>query len=224
MAKKILPKGQINKRNNQTLETVKRLMEDLGQKYSIKVGILQSNGGAEIVPGTDLSVADLGAVHEFGATINHPGGQPYFINKKTGLAQFVSENSIYGQLLIARKQVTKPHSITIPQRSFLRKTLLSSKGKSEIIDNATALFKGDFELNKIIGEDGIKANSQFVENMATCIGETATLMVINTFSEYKIKPPTKPSSKKHRKYNTNAPTLVDSGQLQTSISYEITKG
>ena len=40
----------------------------------ITVGIHESAGGAE---SSDLTMASLGAIHEFGAEINHPGGTSY---------------------------------------------------------------------------------------------------------------------------------------------------
>lgn len=225
--KKILSAGKINQKNSETLKSVIKLMEDLGQEFSIKVGILQSQGGNEIVPGTDLSIADLGAVHEFGATINNPGGQPYYINSSTGLAVFVSKNSLFGKHLIAKGQVTKAHKITIPARSFLRATLLSSKGKSELLDNATILFKDDPELNKTLGEDALKKDSNFLENMAHTIGETAATMVNKSFeqggSPQKWKD-IKASSRKQRKYNSDAPPLTDRGELKDkAIHYEVKK-
>lgn len=217
MVRRKIPAGQVNRRNNQTIEQIKTLMEDLGQKYSIKVGILQTKGGSNIVPGTGLSMADLGAVHEFGANINHPGGQPYFINSNTGMAVFVSKNSFYGQYLISKGQVTKPHQINIPARSFLREPILGAKGRKEIekaIENNIPEYAKDLEENTV---------TKIMDELVHDVAENALLQVQKAFYNDSIKPPTKEISKKMRKYNPQAPTLVDTGQLQKSISYEIKK-
>ena len=191
-------------------------MNDLGQKYSIKVGILQPKG-SESVPGTDLNLAELGAVHEFGANINHPGGQPYFINSNTGMAVFVSKNSFYGQYLISKGQVTKPHQIKIPARSFLRNTLLSGTGKKDLLKVI------EKEMPEYVNDLSSSTAVKLMDDMTHYLGEQAVLNVIKAFSEDKINPPTKNASKKLRNYNPQAPTLVDTGQLQNSISYEIKK-
>ncbi len=208
------PTRQVNQR---TLKKLKDLMEDLGQKYSIKVGILQPEGSKK-VEGTDLNMADLGAVHEFGANIKHPGGQPYYINSSTKLAVFVSKNSLFGKYLIEKGQVTKAHKIKIPARSFLREPILGRNGKKEI-----------YKIIKIKVPDYIKdvsetTVSKVMDEVAHLVAETALLQVQKAFDNDGIKPPTKEISKKMRKYNPQASTLVDSGQLQKSISYEITKG
>lgn len=210
MVRRKIPAGQVNRRNNQTIEQIKTLMEDLGQKYSIKVGILQSTGGSNIVPGTDLSMADLGAVHEFGANINHPGGQPYII-KEDGMAQFVSKEKGEGL------PKTKPHQINIPARSFLREPILGAKGRKAIekaIENNSPEYAKDLEENTV---------TKIMDELVHDVAETALLQVQKAFYNDSIKPPTKESSKKTRKYNPQAPTLVDKGELQKSISYEIKK-
>ncbi len=61
----------------------------------------------------DLNVIPYARIHEYGGTINHPGGTPYFIGDD-GLAKFVSKAK-GGDL-----PVTKPHTITIPARPYIR--------------------------------------------------------------------------------------------------------
>jgi hypothetical protein len=55
------------------------------------------------------------AAHEFGITIKHPGGTPFFI-RPDGLAQFVSKR--IGRSLGLPE--TRPHDIPIPERRPLR--------------------------------------------------------------------------------------------------------
>jgi len=61
-----------------------------------------------------VSTARYGAIQELGGTINHPGGQPYFI--KDGEFIPVSKDSPAA----ARLPKTKPHLITLPERPYMR--------------------------------------------------------------------------------------------------------
>lgn len=56
-----------------------------------------------------------GAIQELGGTINHPGGTAYFIGDD-GLAVFVSNDSPAAATLPR----TKPHTITLPERPYMR--------------------------------------------------------------------------------------------------------
>lgn len=210
--------GKINK-SRINFKQIDNLIKDLGQKWSIRVGII-GNKAYQKHEGTDLTNAELGAAHEFGAIINHPGGTPYYINSSTGKAVFVSKNSLFGKHLIEKGQVTKPHTIILYTRSFLRKSILSPEGQKEIKQSVYKKTKNylsnDRELNKYMGD--------MMEDFAYVIALEAFEKVRNTFINNEIIPPTKPSSKKKRHYNQNAPTLIDEGQnggLLGSISYEV---
>ncbi len=203
--KKIIPAGQVNRRNNQVVDKLRDLMNDLGQKYSIKVGILQPQGSKK-VEGTDLNMADLGAVHEFGATIK--------VTDKM-------RNYLHSQGLHLRKDTA---NVIIPARSFLRKPILGAKGRKEIenaIENNIPEYAKDLEENTV---------TKIMDDLAHEVAEAALLQVQKAFYNDGIKPPTKEISKKMRKYNPQAPTLVDKGtiagnaSLMSSISYEVTKG
>jgi phage gpG-like protein len=56
-----------------------------------------------------------GAIQELGGTINHPGGTPYFM--KDGKPVFVSKQ---GAGAFHNLPVTKPHTITLPERPYMR--------------------------------------------------------------------------------------------------------
>lgn len=200
MAKRKYPKGQVNKSNKKTLEAVKNLMEDLGQKYSIKVGILK----ASPVKGADINTAELAAIHEFGATINVTPKMRGWFYHNFGI-----------------QKSNEP--IKIPARPFLRPLL--DKKNQEIILDSTILTE-DRELNKLVGEGRLEQNSKFLENIAHTVAETATLAVQHAFNAggypNKWKDIT-PFSRENRKYNHESPPLTDTGQLQQSISYEIKK-
>ena len=61
------------------------------------------------------SEAEYAAIHEFGGTINHPGGTPFFM--KGGVPVFVS-NKGFGAYHHLPK--TKPHKIRMPSRPYMR--------------------------------------------------------------------------------------------------------
>lgn len=89
-----------------------RIMRMLKEDWVVRIGILGSKAAASHDSKSGLTNAQLGAVHEMGANINHPGGTPYKI-LGNGRALFVSKKDGEGL------PVTGPHEIKIPQRSFL---------------------------------------------------------------------------------------------------------
>ena len=76
-----------------------------------------------------LTNVQLGNVHEYGATIQHPGGTPYLRGPTAGpgQARFISKATADG--LPRAVPVTKAHEITIPERSFMRATLDANRSK-----------------------------------------------------------------------------------------------
>ena len=100
--------------NNKTvLRNLEKLAKDLNKKVSIRVGII-GDKAHQIHSDTNLTNADLGAIHEFGATIN-------VTDKMRGWFWYN-----YG--------IHKSNkAINIPARSFLRMPLLSEEGKKEIM-------------------------------------------------------------------------------------------
>lgn len=80
-------------------------------------------------------------IHEFGGTINHPGGTPYVITdkgaifiKKETAARLESEGKHVGY--------TKPHTITMPARPFFGVTI--DARSSELQDIFVRYFKKGF--------------------------------------------------------------------------------
>jgi len=102
---------RVTRKNPQVFQQITARLKDL-DGYEGKAGWLES---AKYEDGTPI--AGIAAVQEFGATINHPGGTPYKIGPD-GRAIFVSRNSPGAEKL----PVTKPHTIVIPPRPFMRPT------------------------------------------------------------------------------------------------------
>ena len=193
---KHVPKGQVNKKRV-SFGRLEKVIKQMDEKYSIRVGLLGANG-AKKVEDTDLDMAALGAVHEFGATIQH-----------------------------------KDSTTIIPTRSFLRMPLLSSKGKQEVIKevvktlnidsalktdkNTPTEFQGVYEREII--------NTISPKTLATAIGAKAYERVMKAFETdgFGNWEPTKPESRKQRKGSPDNPTLVDTGDMRDSITFEIKK-
>lgn len=180
-------------------------MEDLGEKYSIRVGIIGDKAYQKHEE-TELTNAELGAIHEFGATINPTEKQKRYFAWRWNVHK---SNDV----------------IVIPERSFLRVPLLSKEGKQRMLDKAVLSGK-DRELNKALAEVAKSNNSNFMQTLANTVGSEALQIVNDAFNwgGYPTKwQPTSEWSKKNRVYNPANPTLVDTGELKKSISLEIRK-
>lgn len=203
------------------LKALNTLMKDLDKKVSIRVGIIGEQA-YETHPHTDLTMAHLGAIHEFGATIQHPGGTPYTIDEN-GLAHFVSKDKGEGL------PKTKPHTITIPARSFLRATLLSGEGKKRLMD--LSYLSDNPEMNKALYQD-----YKIFMRLCNIIGANALAMVKGGADEKTQRPiigafevggwpdkwqPISEVTKKNRIADPHNPPLQDTGDLMDSISVEV---
>ena len=184
------------------LKALNNLMKELDQKYSIKVGII-GDKAYEKHPHSDLTMAELGAIHEFGATIN-------VTDKMRGWFWF--NEGIH--------KSNKP--IVIPARSFLRDTFFNSQAKERLLWAGNV--SGDKELDKAYFEYKLMDNPKFMEDMCKAIGAKALEMVQESF--YVGGYPNKwakitPFTQKRRTGDPGAPPLQDTGDLFDSLSVEV---
>lgn len=118
-----------------------------GQVLNHKSGALSRSiqedvlADGDTITGEVFSSGDVkyAAIHEYGGVIHHPGGTPYIPNANGGGAEFVSKifaSSLKG----AGLPVTKPHDITMPERSFLRSSLAEKSDEIVAGIKAAALF------------------------------------------------------------------------------------
>lgn len=92
-------------------------------------GILKDN--IECVQTAPLTVevssnAPYAAIQEFGGTIHHPGGTPYFM--RDGKPVFVGKG---GHGAFHTLPVTKPHDITLEPRPYMAPTRDALKGRAQ---------------------------------------------------------------------------------------------
>lgn len=196
MAKK-RPKGQIN--NKLVFKRLNNLMKDLGRDISIRVGIIESEASKKH-PDTELTMADLGAIHEFGATINPTEKQRGYFWHRWGIHK--SKNPII-----------------IPTRSFLRMPLLSKEGKKILKKAVNEQLSNDREFNKAVGE----ADTTLLTDIANILGLTALKRVQEAFetSGFGNWAPVSEFTKQNRKGDAENPPLDDTGDLRESITFEV---
>lgn len=97
--------------------------------------VTQSGDNFEIEYGSTIPYA---AIHEYGGTINHPGGQPYKIIGN-GKAVFVKKTDPEAKDL----KKTKPHTITMPARPYFEPAIRKFQSDNTWNDEIrTALIKG----------------------------------------------------------------------------------
>lgn len=215
--------GKINKvRVN--LGGLDELLDSLKDKYSVRVGI-QGEQAQQKHEGSTLTNAELGAVHEFGATINvTPKMRGYFYHR-------------WGIL-----KSNKP--IVIPTRSFLRMPLLDSEGRKAIINKVIEASAGDEALaeflktknKKVFNESDAADNyirekakgyisKTFMSMLADQIGFAAVSRVQDAFetSGFGKWPAITQFTKDNRKGDPDNPPLQDTGDLMESITHKVIK-
>lgn len=108
-----------------SVESLGGLVDPAGGRPRKRTGTLQRGIDFEMDQDDALvgSAVEYARIHEFGGTIQHPGGTPY---------RFIA-----GRILFLRKitgagkntNVTKPHLIRIPARPYFRPAVLASAPK-----------------------------------------------------------------------------------------------
>lgn len=190
--------GRINK-TRINFKALDEWMKALDRKISIKVGIIGSEASQQAEE-TDLSNAELGAIHEFGCTIT--------VTEKM-------RNYLHSQGLHLKKDTT---TIVIPTRSFLRMPLLSSDGKKELLNVVKSQIGKEFKASNFTTD----AANKIIDDTVHLIAETAYLRVLEAFESGGLGKwaPISQFTTKGRKKPSNPP-LTDSGDLRRSISYAV---
>ena len=188
------------------LNKLRNAMKAAGQKYSIRVGIIGEKA-YEKSSGTDLTNAQLGAVHEFGADIP--------VTDK--MRAYLHYNGIH-----LKKETTH---IKIPMRSFLRDTLLNNPQiKEQILQDAGLYGDKDIDENLILNKIAA-GDTQIMDKIADAIGSEALKYVQEAFmsSGFGKWPPITEYTKRRRKNDKTSPPLQDGGDLLDSITFEVKK-
>lgn len=133
-AKKSITKGSVSGKNHKPSSP--------GSPPSNDTGVLKNSIKVEkktLLEAKVIADAPYAAVHEFGGTINHPGGTPYFM--RDGKAVFVSKS---GAGAFHGLPVTKPHTIEMPARPFMRpsRDALKKEIRDFFVKEMSKLVKG----------------------------------------------------------------------------------
>lgn len=162
----------------------------------VTVGIHEEAGKVE---DGDLTMASLGATHEFGASVDHPGGTSYgYATRKAaedGQVRFLGKGQ--GYMVLGE---TAPHKIEIPARPWLEPGVASAT--EEII--ATV-------------RDGIEAG-QLPDDTLEAVGAVAVGAVKQYMTDLKTPPNAKSTIAKK---GSNNP-LIDKGHLRSSVTHKVT--
>ncbi len=193
------------------------IIKALRKKIILRIGIMGADAQTEH-EGDGLTNARLGAVHEFGASINHPGGTPYKITEN-GIAQFVSKEQGEGL------PKTKPHTIKIPRRSFLLEPLqeklnLTTDENKYLRKELFKRYFDDKTPEKFYKALGTKA-LQIVDQAFMTNGYNQWTSLSQAYLKRKIN--SVKSKKKREEYAANNKILIRSGALRRSISMKIIK-
>lgn len=179
------------------IQEVKKALQDELQKLSggnqvVLVGLPEGEGEAE----SGMTIAQIGAVHEFGADINHPGGTSYGYKTKKdaedGKVRFLKKGDGFMEL-----GETGPHVISIPARPWLEPGV--EDGLQQYLD---------------VIEDGI-ADGLDKDTILEQVGVMAVGHVQQKIVDVKT-PPNAPSTIKNK---GSSNPLVDKGVLGQSVSF-----
>ena len=190
--------GRVNKKRV-NIKGLDDLIKAFDRKISIKVGIIGSEASQQ-AEGTDLTNAELGAIHEFGCTIT--------VTEKM-------RNYLHSQGLHLKKDTM---TVVIPTRSFLRMPLLSSEGKKELMNAVKVSIGKDFKADDFTAKEANK----IVDDTVHFIAETAYSRVLKAFESGGFgKWASISEFTRQRRKAPDEPPLTDSGDLRRSISYAV---
>ena len=179
-------------------ELIKRLTRDASH---VDIGIHSASGQNLVV---------IASANEFGATINHPGGQPFIIVK--GPFDKSKKNTIPlndGKVLVFLKKgskgmgVTKPHTIIILARSFIRSTMDSRREfyQQQAVREWNAILDGRKDMQTALATLGLLVQTD-IQNTIRALQD----------------PPNAPAT--IRAKGSDNP-LIDTGVMLNSIRYAV---
>ena len=173
---------------------IEELIKAMNGKKAVKVGLIAGKGGDDIIS-EDMDLAGIGAVQEFGATINVTPKMRAYLH--------------YNRLHLKNDTTT----INIPARSFLR---LPLEQKKKLLKNITKNI--DFEeLIAYLEKTGD------LESLAIIIGSGA-VETINEAFETEGFGQWQPDNPYTTERKGSGKPLQDTGKLKQSISYEVIDG
>jgi len=177
------------------------LMKELSALKSDKVVTIGIHEEAGNVESGDITMAGLGATHEFGADIKHPGGTSYGYASKAAAdrdeVRFLKDGAGYMVL-----GVTQPHDINIPARPWLE------PGVESATPEVLATIQD--------GMDEGKTMDQIIESIGV-VAEGAVKVYMT-----ELKTPPNAASTIRNKGSSNP--LIDTGAMRQSVTHKVSVG
>lgn len=178
------------------LDAIQKAIEEFATDNFVTIGIHEDAGQHE---SDDITNAQLGAIHEFGADIDHPGGTSFGFASKAAAdrneVRFLKKGTGFIEL-----GVTGPHKINIPARPWLTPGVQS--GNEEYLQIITAAIEAGDPLRIALERVGVVAASK-----------------VQLFMTQLKSPPNAASTIK-KKGSSNP--LIDSGALRQSVTFKVT--
>lgn len=179
-------------------DAVSKELAALRSDKIVTIGIHEEAGNVE---SDDLTMASLGAIHEFGADIDHPGGTSYGYASKAAAdrdqVRFLKKGAGYMEL-----GVTGPHKINIPARPWLEPGVAS----------------GTDEILKTI-QDGVEQGKDM-----DAILETVGLVAAGAVRVYMTELKTPPNAPSTIRKKGSANPLIDTGAMRQSVTHQVQGG
>ena len=181
------------------VDEVKNELAKLLASFDVPVVTVGIHEDSQDPPDGEITMAALGAVHEFGANINHPGGTDYGYATKAdavkGKSRFLAKGA--GFMVLGQ---TKPHNITIPERAWL----------------VPGFESGLADYSAII-EDGMTADQPDMKQALNRVGVVAVGKVQEFMTN--LKAPANAPSTVRKKGSSNP--LIDEGLMRSSVAYKL---
>lgn len=185
-------------------EALKKALDEFRGNNTVLVGIHEAAGNVE---SGDLTMAKLGAIHEFGADIDHPGGTSYGYASQAAYER--NEVRFLGASGGTRHQplpggyielgVTGPHKITIPARPWL----------------VPGVQSGTVDYLRVI-EKGVKKG----DNLDMVL-ERVGIVAVGNVQQYMTDLKTPPNAPSTIAKKGSSNPLIDSGAMRASVTYSV---
>lgn len=182
-------------------QAIKSELQNMLKQFNLPYVLVGIHSDSTDPPEGQINMATLGAVHEFGAEIKHPGGTAYGYATKddaeNGRVRFLKKGA--GYMVLGE---TKPHTIKIPARPWLKPG-----------------FETGLKEYQGIMEEAIIAASEGED--PTDILERMGVIAVGKVQQYmtNLKSPPNAPSTVRRKKSSNP--LIDEGIMRSSVNYKI---
>jgi hypothetical protein len=139
---------------------LKEIADGLDKGGQLRCGFLEGSTKADGQP-----LPPIAAVHEFGGTIEHPGGTRYINDAVVGKGDKAHIGTRFvGKDFVGETETTKAHAITIPARPFFRPMI--AKHQDEWGDALAAeLRANDYDAQAALKAVGKMMESQLVQSI-----------------------------------------------------------